>query len=219
VNVCSGNFTYFDTATQRLDARHIMASGALPPSFPPVEIDGEWYWDGGLVSNTPLHYVLDQPGVNAKLIFQVDLFPASGPLPINLARVTEREKDIRFSSRTRLNTTYALARIARGQAVRRLLAKLPPELADDPDVKALATECREPATTVVHLIYRRQQYESQSKDYEFSRLSMREHWQAGRADMEHSLQHPKWCGRRPPQDGVHVFDLTKHHTRSKGVAK
>ena len=187
VNVRSGNFAYFDSARERLDARHIMASGALPPGFPPVEIDGEWYWDGGLVSNTPLQYVLDQPAGTARLVYQVDLFSAEGPMPANLIQAAEREKDIRYSSRTRLNTASALERHALAQAARRLIAKLPPALADDPDALALARVSREHALAIVHLAYRRKHYESQSKDYEFSRLSMREHWRAGREDMAGAL--------------------------------
>jgi NTE family protein len=213
VNVRSGNFAYFDTAEQRLDARHIMASGALPPGFPPVEVDGEWYWDGGLVSNTPLQYVLDQPEANCRLVFQVDLFVAEGPMPNDLLQVAEREKDIRFSSRTRLNTSNALARHALAQAARRLIAKLPSKLAGDPDVQLLNAASRQAAITVVHLIYRRKRYETQSKDYEFSRVSMHEHWQAGHTDMIHTLNHPDWRGRTPPQDGVHVFDLTRSRTK------
>lgn len=218
VNVRSGNFAYFDTADQRLDARHIMASSALPPGFPPVEIDGEWYWDGGLVSNTPLQYVLDQREGDCRLVFQVDLFVAEGPMPSDLMQVAEREKDIRFSSRTRLNTTSALARHSLAQVARRVVAKLPVKLAGDPDVEALKTASRRRAVTVVHLIHRRKRYETQSKDYEFSRLSMHEHWQAGRADMMYTLNHPDWQTRIPPQDGVHVFDLarTRAHHQPKG---
>ena len=215
VNVRTGNFAYFDTAKHPLDARHIMASAALPPGFPPVEIDGEWYWDGGLASNTPLQYVLDQPGADGRLVFQVDLFTAEGPMPTHLMQVAEREKDIRFSSRTRLNTTNALARHTLAQAAHRLVAKLPPKLADDPDVQALKAASSEPAVTVVHLIYRRKRYETQSKDYEFSRLSMQEHWQAGRADMAHTLNHRAWRARTPPQDGVHVFDLTRNRAHDE----
>jgi NTE family protein len=216
VNVRSGDFAYFDTAEDRLDARHIMASGALPPGFPPVAVDGQWYWDGGLVSNTPLQYVLDQPEGDCRLIFQVDLFVAEGPMPTDLLQVAEREKDIRFSSRTRLNTSNALARHALAQAARRLIAKLPPKLAGDPEVQALNAASRRNAVTVVHLIHRRKRYETQSKDYEFSRTSMHEHWQAGRADMLHTLNHPDWRARTLPADGVHVFDLTrsrKQHTQ------
>ncbi|MGH8687682.1 MAG: patatin-like phospholipase family protein [Burkholderiales bacterium] len=209
VNVRSGNFAYFDTAKQRLDARHIMASGALPPGFPPIEIDGDWYWDGGLVSNTPLQYVLDQPEAGGKLVFQVDLFVAEGPMPIDLPTVAEREKDIRYSSRTRLNTNDALARHALAHSARKLMAKLPANLRDDPCAKALRAVCREEAITVVHLIHRRKRYETQSKDYEFSRASMQDHWRSGRADMIQSLEHPDWRARSSSQEGVRVFDLTR----------
>ena len=200
VNVRTGNFEYFDTARHTLDARHIMASGALPPGFPPVEIDGEHYWDGGLVSNTPLQYVLDQPGHRRRVVFQVDLFAARGAMPKNLGEVTEREKDIRFSSRTRLNTTNELDRQVISQAARRLRG--------EPDLQALSRVRCESAVDVVHLIYRSKHYESQSKDYEFSRLSMQEHWDAGRADMAHTLHDPRWLHRERSSHGVHVFDLT-----------
>jgi NTE family protein len=208
VNVRTGNFEYFDSARQRIDARHIMASGALPPGFAPVEIDGEHYWDGGLVSNTPLQYVLDQPGKRHRVVFQVDLFAAHGALPTTLAEVTEREKDIRFSSRTRLNTTNALDQQVIAQAAQRLIAKLPASLRDDPDVHALARVRHDCAVDVVHLIYRSKHYESQSKDYEFSRLSMQEHWDSGRADMAHTLHDPRWVHHERSATGVHVFDLT-----------
>jgi NTE family protein len=208
VNVRTGNFEYFDSAKQKIDARHIMASGALPPGFAPVEIDGEHYWDGGLVSNTPLQYVLDQPGKRRRVVFQVDLFAATGALPTTLAEVTEREKDIRFSSRTRMNTTNELDRQVIAQAAKRLVAKLPAALRDDPDVRALARLRSESAVDVVHLIYRSKHYESQSKDYEFSRLSMQEHWDSGRADMAHTLHDTRWINRPRSTTGVHVFDLT-----------
>ncbi|MEO6017941.1 MAG: patatin-like phospholipase family protein [Polaromonas sp.] len=208
VNVRTGNFEYFDSTKQRIDARHIMASAALPPGFAPVEIDGEHYWDGGLVSNTPLQYVLDQPGKRQRTVFQVDLFAAHGALPTTLAEVTEREKDIRFSSRTRLNTTMELDLQMIAQAAQRLIAKLPESLRNDPDVRALSRVRSEQAVDVVHLIYRSKHYESQSKDYEFSRLSMQEHWDSGRADMAHTLHDPRWVKRGRSTSGVHVFDLT-----------
>jgi NTE family protein len=209
VNVRTGNFTYFDSASQRLDVRHIAASGALPPGFAPVEIDGEHYWDGGLVSNTPLQYVLDQPATRHRVAFQVDLFPAHGKLPATLADVREREKDIRFSSRTRLNTDLEVDRHMIARVAQRLVSKLPPELRDDPDVQALAClrgECHN--VDIVHLIYRSKNYEGDGKDYEFSRLSMQEHWQAGYADMARTLHDPRWVTRKRGAHGVRVFDLT-----------
>jgi NTE family protein len=208
VSVTRGNFCYFDTRDRRLDVRHIMASGALPPGFPPIEIDGEFYWDGGLVSNTPLQYVLDEPGHRPRLVFQVDLFAARGEMPATLAEASEREKDIRYSSRTRLNTTYELRRQATVQAAQRLLARLPPRLRDDPDARLLAAIPCEAAVDVVHLIYRSKHYESQSKDYEFSRASMLEHWAAGLADTQATLEDPRWLRRDRRDTGVHVFDLT-----------
>jgi NTE family protein len=218
VNVEKGNFKYFDTAHPgRIDARHIMASGALPPGFPPIEIDGEFYWDGGIVSNTPLQYVLDQAGRRARLIFQVDLFAARGAMPTNLGEVSEREKDIRFSSRTRLNTTFELRRQATLQAAKRLVAKLPPSLRSDPDAKALALLPAEPAVTVVHLIYRSKHYESQSKDYEFSRTSMLEHWSSGMADTQMTLGDARWRRRELPSHGVHVFDFASKDKSEKAV--
>ena len=208
VNVRTGNFEYFDTRKQKLDVRHIMASGALPPGFPPIEIDGEHYWDGGLVSNTPLQYVLDQPGEVHRVIFQVDLFAARGALPATLDEVTEREKDIRFSSRTRLNTTHEVQCQVIAQAANRLYAKLPAALRDDPDALALMNLRAPSAVDVVHLIYRSKHYESQSKDYEFSRQSMLEHWSCGRADTAHTLHDPRWVGRDRNDTGVHIYDLT-----------
>jgi len=208
VNVRSGNFCYFDTTEQRLDVRHIMASGALPPGFPPVEIDGECYWDGGLVSNTPLQHVLDHPGTKGRLVFQVDLFPARGEMPLNLGDVSEREKDIRYSSRTRLNTTNELERQATMQSAQRLLAKLPPSLRNDADAKALAAMPVEPPVSVVHLIYRSKHYESQSKDYEFSRASMLEHWCAGTADTVQTMEDPRWLDRKGAASGVNVYDMS-----------
>jgi NTE family protein len=214
VNVETGNFIYFDTAHDRVDVRHIMASGALPPGLPPVEIDGEYYWDGGLVSNTPLQYALEQRGERHRVVFQVDLFPARGQMPATILDVSQREKDIRYSSRTRFNTDMELERQLMIKAANRLLEKLPPELRADPDVQKLASlrrECK--GIDVVHLIYRTKQYESQAKDYEFSRASMEEHWQAGYADMRDTLKDPRWTQRDPHSHTVRIFDLTRDKER------
>ena len=212
-NVRSGKVRVFNT--HEITASAVMASSCLPNLFQAVEIDGEHYWDGGLVSNTPLQYVLDQPGKRRRVVFQVDLFAATGAMPATLAEVTEREKDIRFSSRTRLNTTMELDRQVIAQAAQRLIAKLPPALRDDPDVRALSRVRSESAIDVVHLIYRSKHYESQSKDYEFSRLSMQEHWDTGRADMAHTLHDPRWVQRERSTTGVHVFDLTSDGPAAK----
>ncbi|MEZ5925575.1 MAG: patatin-like phospholipase family protein [Hyphomicrobiaceae bacterium] len=209
VNVRTGNFTYFDTHDMTVTPDHVMASGALPPGFPPVQIDGEAYWDGGLVSNTPLQYVLDDGGLQEDLcVFQFDLFPARGALPRTIMDVTQREKDIRYSSRTRMNTDRFRELQTLRQMIRRLVSKLPPELSADPDVARLKALSSDVAVTIVHLIHRSASYLTQSKDYEFSRASIDEHWLAGRNDVRRTLRHPSWRSRGRPDDGVLVLDLT-----------
>jgi NTE family protein len=187
VNVETGNFAYFDSARQTIGPEHIMASGALPPGLPPIEIDGEFYWDGGLVSNTPLDYVLGAEAHEDLLIFQVDLFPARGPMPGNLIEAAEREMDIRYSSRTRLNTDQAVSRRRARRLVRELLAQLPEDLAQSPQAVELGKLANENAITVVHLIYRHRHFEGSAKDFEFSRSAMLEHWKSGVEAVRRSL--------------------------------
>lgn len=208
VNIRNGNFVYFDNDDMVIEPEHIMASSALPPGFPPVEIDGEYYWDGGLVSNTPLQYVLDQVPRPDMLVFQVDLFSARGPLPHSLFDVSEREKDIRYSSRTRLNTDVARHEQALRRATHRLLKKLPADLNDDPDVALLRNGSCNAAITIVHLIHRRKDYFTQSKDFEFSRHSIEEHWKAGGDDVRRTFRNKSWQKRTKPAAEITVFDLT-----------
>ena len=160
--------TWFDTTTQRIGPEHIMASGALPPGFPAVEIDGTYYWDGGLVSNTPLQYVMDEQKSEADLcVFQADLFNARGTLPASVWQSEAREKEIRFSSRTRFNTDMMRRPHDTSAAARRLYDKLPPEMKSDPDVQALLKGSTDPHITIAHLIYRPAQCEGGSKDSNF----------------------------------------------------
>jgi len=207
VNVTTGNFHYFDTADMRLGPEHIMASGALPPGFPPVEIDGEWYWDGGLVSNTPLQYVLDRDCEHDMCVFQIDLFSSRGPLPDTIFDLSEREKDIRYSSRTRLNTDVAKASQKERRAMHRLLAKLPEDFQDDPDAQLLREASNDASVTVVHLINRRKAWSRDSKDYEFSRKSVNERWEDGVRDARQTLDHPNFRNRHKPGISIEVLDL------------
>ncbi|MEO6518144.1 MAG: patatin-like phospholipase family protein [Pseudoxanthomonas sp.] len=193
VDVASGNLEYFDNAHMRLDARHILASGALPPAFPAVEIDGRYFWDGGLVSNTPLSQVFDAEPRQDALVFQVDLWNARGELPQNLLDVAEREKEILYSSRTRAITD--MQRL--GQQYRRLLRELLEEIPDS--VRKTNPWCQRAVTlacdrrySLIHLIYRDRSRFGHFKDYQFGRVAMREHWQAGVADIGRALAHPEW---------------------------
>ena len=211
VNVETGNMTWFDSEDRRLGPRHVMASGALPPGFPAIEIDGAHYWDGGLVSNTPLQYVLDDRAPEADIdVLQVDLFDARGALPGSVWTSEAREKDIRFSSRTRFNTDMMRRLHERHEAGRRLWAKLPDALRADPDARAaLAPDETEPRIRVAHLIYRQDRDERGSKDYEFSRRSMEEHWAAGHADAARTLGHPDWMARHADPSRIRVYDLSR----------
>lgn len=207
VDVERGNFVYFDSTTTTITPEHIMASGALPPGFPSVEIGGRQYWDGGLVSNTPLQYVLESAGDDPLCVVQVDLFPARGKLPKTLAEVDQRQKDIRFSSRTRLTTDRYRQLHDLRAAAERLALKLPEALRDDPDLALLRAAGPSCAVTLVHLIHHQQDFEAASKDYEFSHLSMTQHWAAGRRDVKRSFAHESWRNRKPAE-GLQMFDLS-----------
>ncbi len=210
-NIRKGNSVYFDTLQRRIGPEHIMASAALPPGFPPIEIEGEHYWDGGVVSNTPLQYLIDWERADDMVVFQVDLFSARGVMPRSLLDVYERQKDILYSSRTRLNTDVSKNAEQLRRAVERLIEKLPPELADDPDVKFIRQCSRHSVSmNIVHLIYREKIYETQTKDYEFSRVSMEEHWQAGVNDTRRTLRHQDlWLKRGDHMTPVRTFDVTR----------
>jgi NTE family protein len=207
VNVRSGNFVYFDAATHTIRPEHVMASSALPLGFAAVEIDGERYWDGGLISNTPLQWVLDSTPRRDTLAFQVDLWSARGNFPGNLAEVETRRKEIQYSSRTRANTDQFKYSQRLRNAVASLLESLPDDLKNDPNAKLLGSVADRKACNIVHLIYRARNYEGHSKDYEFSRLSMEAHWRAGYHDTVRTLRHPHVLERPAKDEGVAIFDL------------
>jgi NTE family protein len=209
VNVITGNFVYFDNATHTIKAEHIMASGALPPGFPAVEIEGEHYWDGGLVSNTPLQWVLENEPRRDTLAFQVDLWSARGAVPGNMAEVATRQKEIQYSSRTRANSDRFKSIQKIRNALSTLLARLPEELRDSPELATLRPVAEHRAYNLVQLIYRSRQYEGSSKDYEFSRRSMDDHWRAGYHDTVRTLRHPEVLQRPVNDEGVLAFDLAQ----------
>jgi NTE family protein len=175
-----------------------MASGALPPGFPAIEVDGEFYWDGGMVSNTPLYKVLTERSRHDALIFQVDLWSAQGEVPRDLGEVATRSKDIQFSSRTRLVTDYMRQTQEQQRLLHDLLALIPPSRHDDPIYREAEKQASPTLTNLVHLIYRNKPYEGQYKDFEFSASSMRQHWSSGLDDMRHTLEHPHWLRAATP---------------------
>jgi NTE family protein len=209
VNVRTGNFVCFDTTTQRITPAHVIASGSLPPGFPATEIDGEYYWDGGLVSNTPLQWVLESRPRRDTLALQVDLWPALGEVPHNFADADVRQKEIRFSSRSRAGTEM-YKRVQKFRvAFATLLKRLPDELRGLPEVTMLAAEANDKVCNIVHLIYRAKKYEGTAKDYEFSRRTMEEHWLAGYRDTIQSLGHQEIFEPPDRLDGVRTFDFSQ----------
>jgi NTE family protein len=209
VNVRSGNFLYFDTTTHRIGLDCILASAALPPGLPAVEVGGEYYWDGGLLSNTPLDWVLESSDRRDTLTFQVDLWNAKGNLPRDLIEADLRQKDIRYSSRTRLSTDRFCKAQRLRRAMRALIDDLPLDLRHSRHAQMLAAEADDKVYNIIHLIYHARNYEGSSKDYEFSRLTMEEHWAAGYDDTVRTLRHPEVLQRPTHPDGVFVFDVAR----------
>jgi NTE family protein len=207
VNVQNGNFAYFDTTRTTILPEHVMASGALPPAFPAVQIGTDQYWDGGLVSNTPLQHVLDNAACHHMLIFQVDLFSARGVLPRDMDDVLARQKDIQYSSRTRLVTDYFRDRHDRDLVAKKLLAKIPDDQLDADERKLKARLAHMPEATILELIYQQAAYETEAKDYEFSAASMREHWNCGYLDTQRTLRHRDWLEVSESDAGLNVHDI------------
>lgn len=209
VNINTGNYTIFDNQSQEIGPEHVMASGALPPALPAVEIEGQYYWDGGLISNTPLHWVMDEAKVNT-LIFQVDLWSATGEIPKDIMEVMMREKEIQYSSRTRSMTNRFKHAQKMRHAFAALYKKLPPELKNTDEAQLLFEDSDTHVYNIVHLIYRARQYEGYSKDYEFSRKSMEEHWKAGYNDTIRSLRHKEILELPTCPEGIMTYDVAQN---------
>jgi NTE family protein len=207
VNVETGNRKYFDTNHERIGPEHVMASGALPPAFPSVMINGQHYWDGGIVSNTPLQYLLEQQKLHDSLVFQVDLFNARGKIPTSIPEVQARHKDIMYSSRTRNTTDRYKGKKDLEIKLRNALERIDPKRRTTEE-KALLEELKQtPQINLLHLIYHHKEYESDNKDYEFSKLTMQEHWAAGLEDTRRTLAHDDWFVKPTEQLGVTAHDV------------
>jgi NTE family protein len=209
VNARSGQLVYFDSTTDIIRAEHVMASGALPPWVPAIKIDGEYYWDGGVVSNTPLEW-LARHRLPDTLAFQVDLWAAPGELPKNVPEVMTRMKEILNSSRTiyrtdgykEINHVYA--------TLFRFLGQVPEEFKRGEDAEYLVSVARRCVHHLVNLVYRPTSPEGASKDDEFSRRSIEERWLAGYRDTVHALRHPDVLERAAGCDaGIFVFDFPR----------
>jgi NTE family protein len=217
VDVATGNLSYFESGTTPLRPEHVMASGALPPGFPAVEIDGHAYWDGGVVWNTPLSHVLSTRPRRDTLALQVDLWSARGPVPRHIGDVLTRQKDIQYSSRTRAITNIEARLQKLRRLVGRLLDQLPPEIAADDAALELREFACSKVFNIIHLIYRSKPYELSSKDYEFGFASMRDHWQSGFDDMQRTLEHRHYFARPRVEVGVVTHDVHREDRGEPGA--
>jgi len=207
VNVRTGDQVYFDTRRQRLAPEHVMASGALPPAFPPIEIDGEFYWDGGIVSNTPLDVIIDELPRRSTLCFMVDLFDMMGTVPMTMEGVEVRRKDITYASRS--NRSIEAHRIQHNlrRAVMALWKNLAPEKQQAAHLSKLAALGCTTTMHIARILHRNEPDELSSKDYEFSAASIAEHGEAGYHDAKRILDRAPWRDPVPPDVGVVVHDI------------
>jgi NTE family protein len=231
VNVATGNFEAFDNRhgrwRKRIRAEHVMASGALPPGFPAIAIEDpaplepgrgsgaaravNYYWDGGLVSNTPLSQVLDDQPRHDTLAFQVDLWSARGDAPTNVIDAQERMKDIQYSSRTRTITDTQAVEQRQRRLLRELLQQIPADVrAQNPACRAAAQQACARCVNVIQLVYQDKEWDGLAKDYEFGAVTMRNHWASGKADIEHTLSHPEWLERPEGDDPFVTHDIHRH---------
>jgi NTE family protein len=213
VNVLSGNFAFFDNATTEITPDHIMASGAIPPALAPMKIGSDYFWDGGIVSNTPLQHLLAQDDNTNCLVFQVDLFSAHGPLPRTIQDVEARHKDIMHSSRTR-QVTDMFQRLQRwkGRAHRALL-KVPEADLTEEERGMLERLADLPVHTIIQLIRQPQAHDGTNKIYEFSGTTMRENWSLGYEDTVSSLKHKEWLVIPPDNGGIVTYDVHRDRHR------
>jgi NTE family protein len=208
VNVRTGNFTYFDNHRKELRPEHFMASGALPPAFPAIEIEGEYYWDGGLVSNTPLAQVLQQRPDRDTLVFQVDLWSARGQVPHKMDEINDRIQDIRYSSRTRLVTDEMRSLRKMQRLLRQVLDNVPAKKRDEILACRQAAElAASPRSNIIHLIYRDKPYEQHFRDFQFGMATMREHWASGLHDIHNTLAHPSYLAMPDNDSGFVTHDV------------
>jgi len=207
VNVLSGNFIYFDNRAEEIIPEHVMSSGALPPALPMIKIGTDYYWDGGIVSNTPLRHLLDNEDSINTLVFQVDLFSARGALPRDMEDVLGRHKDIMYSSRTRHNTDVFRRLTLWKSRLYQALLKVPEEALSDEERKLRDDLANLPDFTILQLIYQQKAYEGHAKDYDFSGTSMREHWQSGYEDTRRTLKQRSWLAMPPAGTGIVVHDV------------
>lgn len=192
-HVKDGSLVFFDSAKMPLRPEHVMASGAMPPGFPGIEIDGELYWDGGCASNTPLEGILDAEPKEDTLCFMIDLFAPESNLPEDMTDVTLTMKNIQFSSRTAHSLKHISNKKNLNSYINYLLKQLPSTVKDTPVLQEIRKEAKDTTLfDVIHLSYDKPPYEVSSCDCEFSRNSLKDRAAHGYKDMKTALTDSSW---------------------------
>ncbi len=210
MHVTSGKLVSFDSELQPIALNHIMASGALPPGMPPVRVDGELYWDGGLFSNTPLETVLDDTPQVDTLCFMVDLWSAQGPEPKTIEEVRTRQKDVNFASRSQIHIDQYLRSHKIGQLARSLCRKLPDEFRSIAELRELSAMATDTTMHVVRLMYGGRDWHMAAKDLNFSRGSIHWRWEQGYRDASRSIEQALWQMPTSAASGIVLHDLDPH---------
>jgi len=205
-HVRSGRMHYFDSRKTRLDIRHIQASGALPPAFPAVRIDGELYWDGGILSNTPIEAVFAEDWRRNALIFAVHLWNPDGGEPVSMPDVSERLKDIQYASRAESHIVREQEMHKLRHVINQLVRQLPEGKRQAPENKALAGYGCYTRMHVVRLLAPGLGHDDQFKDVDFSADTIKTRWQAGYANAGNAIRRAAWTGTFDPLDGIVVHE-------------
>jgi len=201
-HVRSSQMRYFDSRGTAISVRHVMASGALPPAFPAVRIDGELYWDGGILSNTPTEAIFDDNPRRNSLIFAVHMWNPMGVEPETIWEVLHRQKDIQYSSRVANHIAKQRQVHKLRHVVSELVKFIPAEKRNHPVVKDLAEYGCRTQMHVVELLAPRLDNENHTKDIDFSPTGIRLRWEAGYADTIRALQRSPWDDACDPLEGV-----------------
>ncbi len=202
VNACSGAMRYFDTSRERLGVEHVMASGALPPAFPAIRIDGEPYWDGGIYSNTPIEAVLDDKPRRDALILAVNVWHQTGPEPGSITQVMGRQKDIQYASRADSHIARQKQIHRLRHVIRELVKQIPNGKQGDAKVKELASWGCGTTMHVAHLHAPRLDGEDHTKDIDFTAAGVRARREAGHADTLRMIERAPWREAADPIEGV-----------------
>ncbi len=202
VNACSGAMRYFDSRDETLCVEHVMASGALPPAFPAVRIEGQPYWDGGIYSNTPIEAVLDDRTRRDSLIFAVNVWHQTGPEPESIWQVMGRQKDIQYASRADSHIARQKQIHRLRHVIRQLTEQLPANKASDPKVRELASWGCGTTVHVAHLLAPRLEGEDHTKDIDFTPAGVKARREAGYADTKRMVERAPWCAPTDPLEGV-----------------